>query len=131
MQLVMRYNIISSELWLTISLLPSLPPFPQLIFCREYTHAEDNNWHLDHFCCLRCDVGLGGKQYRPQEGMPYCLSCFEAEFSTLCEVRGREGGREGREGEGGRRGRKGGRRGRERKGCGRSKGGFQTLPHPL
>ena len=66
---------------------PPPPPPPQLIFCREYTHAEENNWHLDHFCCLRCDIGLGGKQYRAQGGMPYCLKCFEAEFSTMCQVR--------------------------------------------
>ena len=58
----------------------------QLILCREYTRAEDQDWHLDHFCCLRCDEELGGKQYRPQDGMPYCLPCYEIAFSNLCEV---------------------------------------------
>ena len=54
--------------------------------CREYTRAEDQDWHLDHFCCLYCDQGLGGKQYRPQNGQPYCLECFEVAFSSICEV---------------------------------------------
>ena len=54
--------------------------------CREYTRAEDQDWHLDHFCCLYCDQGLGGKQYRPQNGQPYCLECFEIAFSSMCEV---------------------------------------------
>ena len=61
--------------------------FPsQLIVCREYTRAEDQDWHLDHFCCLYCDKELGGKQYRPQNGQPYCLDCFAVAFTTVCEV---------------------------------------------
>lgn len=60
--------------------------FSQLILCEEYTRAEDHDWHLDHFCCLRCDLSLGGKQYRPQEGMPFCLNCYEIAFSAVCEV---------------------------------------------
>ena len=59
----------------------------QLILCAEYTRAEDSDWHLDHFCCLRCDRELGGEQYRPQEGMPFCLPCYEIAFATICEVR--------------------------------------------
>lgn len=58
----------------------------QLILCREYTRAEDQDWHLDHFCCLRCDQGLGGQQYRPQDGQPYCLKCYEIAFASICEV---------------------------------------------
>ncbi len=58
----------------------------KLIFCREYTRAEDSDWHLDHFCCLRCDVGLGGQQYRAQDRSPFCLSCYEDAFTTPCEV---------------------------------------------
>lgn len=57
----------------------------ELILCQEYTRAEDKDWHLDHFCCLRCDQSLGGKQYRPQEGMPFCLNCYEIAFSAVCE----------------------------------------------
>ena len=70
---------------------PTLTPHShmnhQLILCREYTRAEDQDWHINHFCCLRCDVGLGGKQYRPQDGQPFCLTCYEISFSTVCEVR--------------------------------------------
>ena len=66
------------------SLTPS--PHHQLILCREYTRAEDQDWHVNHFCCLRCDTGLGGKKYRPQDGQPFCLSCYEISFSTICEV---------------------------------------------
>eukprot|EP00116_Pleurobrachia_bachei_P009540 sb/3469802/ len=36
----------------------------QLIFAKEYTLAEDRNWHIDHFCCWECDSPLGG-QRRP------------------------------------------------------------------
>ncbi|CAI8056185.1 Prickle planar cell polarity protein 3 [Geodia barretti] len=62
----------------------------ELIVCREYTRAEDQDWHLDHFCCLYCDQGLGGKQYRPQNGQPYCLECFEVAFSSICETCGNQ-----------------------------------------
>ncbi|XP_064398428.1 testin-like isoform X2 [Halichondria panicea] len=61
----------------------------ELILCTEYTRAEDSDWHLDHFCCLRCDKELGGKQYRPQDGMPFCLSCYEISFATVCESCGK------------------------------------------
>ena len=27
-----------------------------------------------------------GKQYRAQDGMPYCLACYKTSFSTVCEV---------------------------------------------
>uniref|UniRef100_A0A8C0BET4 LIM zinc-binding domain-containing protein n=1 Tax=Buteo japonicus TaxID=224669 RepID=A0A8C0BET4_9AVES len=31
-------------------------PPPQLIFMEECIEAEGRRWHLDHFCCLECDV---------------------------------------------------------------------------
>jgi prickle len=62
----------------------------ELIVCREYTRAEGQDWHLDHFCCLRCDQELGGQQYRPQEGQPYCLNCFEVVFASVCETCGEQ-----------------------------------------
>ncbi|CAH1784829.1 unnamed protein product, partial [Owenia fusiformis] len=30
----------------------------ELIFSKEYTQAEGQNWHVKHFCCWRCDRPL-------------------------------------------------------------------------
>ena len=60
----------------------------EIIVCPEYTCAEDQNWHLNHFCCVRCDQGLAGKEYRPQDGKPHCISCYDLMFSTVCEACG-------------------------------------------
>jgi prickle len=57
----------------------------EIIFCSEYTRAEDQNWHVNHFCCHRCDNYLGGKNYMAsKEGQPYCLSCYEIKFANIC-----------------------------------------------
>ncbi|XP_062520420.1 testin-like [Corticium candelabrum] len=56
----------------------------ELIFSREYTRAEDKNWHLKHFCCWECDAQLGGQRYITHESHPYCLTCFDLRFSKLC-----------------------------------------------
>ncbi|XP_077992769.1 testin-like isoform X2 [Glandiceps talaboti] len=57
----------------------------ELIFAREYTQAEDQNWHLKHFCCFDCDVLLGGKRYVPRDNHPYCLECYEKRFAKICQ----------------------------------------------
>nr|AMQ67873.1 prickle/testin-like protein [Oscarella lobularis] len=57
----------------------------ELIFSKEYTRAEDKNWHLRHFCCFECDVQLGGKRYVSHENHPYCLDCFDRRFSKVCQ----------------------------------------------
>ena len=43
---------------------------------------------------MRCDQGLAGKEYRPQDGKPYCIACYDLAFSTVCEVSAMQGGRE-------------------------------------
>ncbi|XP_070559462.1 testin-like isoform X2 [Ptychodera flava] len=57
----------------------------ELIFAREYTQAEDQNWHLKHFCCFDCDTLLGGKRYVPRDNHPYCLECYEKRFAKICQ----------------------------------------------
>eukprot|EP00118_Oscarella_pearsei_P003858 m.16033 g.16033 ORF g.16033 m.16033 type:complete len:384 (+) comp26691_c0_seq1:207-1358(+) len=61
----------------------------ELIFSKEYTRAEDKNWHLRHFCCFECDAQLGGKRYISQESHPYCLECFDKRFSKKCQSCGK------------------------------------------
>ncbi|XP_065186930.1 testin-like [Sycon ciliatum] len=58
----------------------------ELIFTGEYTHAEDADWHIVHFCCWRCDELLGGKRYISREGHPFCLGCFDKEFGKKCNT---------------------------------------------
>nr|XP_002734641.1 PREDICTED: testin-like [Saccoglossus kowalevskii] len=58
----------------------------ELIFAREYTQAEDQNWHLKHFCCFECDTLLGGKRYVPRDNHPYCLECYEVIFAKICQA---------------------------------------------
>ena len=60
--------------------------FFQIIFCREYTRAGDQNYHLPHFCCLRCDTQLAGQSYMAKEGNPYCLTCYGQIYPISCEV---------------------------------------------
>ena len=56
----------------------------QLIFTKEYTQAEDRNWHLKHFCCFACDVPLGGQKYVARENKPYCMTCYDVLFAKTC-----------------------------------------------
>lgn len=58
----------------------------ELIFAKEYTQAEDQNWHLKHFCCLKCDTALGGKKYVGRDGKPYCMSCYDDTFAKTCQT---------------------------------------------
>ncbi|XP_071961725.1 testin-like isoform X2 [Antedon mediterranea] len=56
----------------------------ELIFAKEYTQAEDQNWHLKHFCCWECDTPLGGKRYVARDAHPYCLDCYQNTFAKTC-----------------------------------------------
>ncbi|XP_067387543.1 prickle-like protein 4 [Emydura macquarii macquarii] len=40
----------------------------QLIFTEECTEAEGRRWHMEHFCCLECDLSLGGQRCRQRAG---------------------------------------------------------------
>nr|CAI5828772.1 unnamed protein product [Callosobruchus analis] len=56
----------------------------ELIFTKEYTLAENATFHLKHFCCIECDTPLADKRYTLDEGMPYCLPCFEQSKANKC-----------------------------------------------
>uniref|UniRef100_A0A914UHU3 LIM zinc-binding domain-containing protein n=1 Tax=Plectus sambesii TaxID=2011161 RepID=A0A914UHU3_9BILA len=56
----------------------------ELIFAKEYTRAEDKDWHLNHFCCFGCDLELGGHRYMVKLDQPYCLNCYMTKFARLC-----------------------------------------------
>lgn len=58
----------------------------ELIFASSYTQAEDQNWHLKHFCCFECDDQLGGKSYVAKNSHPYCLPCHEKLFAKVCNT---------------------------------------------
>lgn len=63
--------------------------FPlQLIFMEECIEAEGRRWHLEHFCCLECDVPLRGQRYVMTSGRPCCCSCFESLFAEPCQACG-------------------------------------------
>ncbi|CAB1313471.1 unnamed protein product [Coregonus sp. 'balchen'] len=47
----------------------------ELIFSNEYTQAEDQNWHLKHFCCFNCDCVLAGETYVMENNKPVCTAC--------------------------------------------------------
>uniref|UniRef100_A0A4W5MTA0 Testin n=1 Tax=Hucho hucho TaxID=62062 RepID=A0A4W5MTA0_9TELE len=48
----------------------------ELIFSNEYTQAEDQNWHLKHFCCFDCDCVLAGETYVMENNKPVCKPCY-------------------------------------------------------
>lgn len=56
----------------------------QLIFSREYTQAEDRNWHRKHFCCYECDRDLGGLLYVARDGHPHCMECYNRLYAKKC-----------------------------------------------
>ena len=58
--------------------------FLQLIFSREYTQAEDRNWHRKHFCCYECDLDLGGLLYVARDGHPHCMQCYNRLYAKKC-----------------------------------------------
>ena len=55
----------------------------ELIFSKEYTKAENQTWHLNHFCCWKCDKTLGGTKYLIIDSKPYCLDCHNLNFSKV------------------------------------------------
>ena len=59
----------------------SLTTFSQLILAKEYTLAEEKNWHIDHFCCWECDSPLGGQRYVTRDDHPFCILCYEELFA--------------------------------------------------
>lgn len=60
----------------------------QLIFMEECIEAEGRRWHLEHFCCLECDVPLRGQRYVMKSGRPCCCGCFESLFAEPCQACG-------------------------------------------
>ncbi|XP_019369779.1 PREDICTED: prickle-like protein 4 [Gavialis gangeticus] len=60
----------------------------QLIFAAKCIEAEGRRWHVEHFCCLECDLPLGGQRYVMKSGRPCCCSCFESLYAELCQACG-------------------------------------------
>ncbi|NXJ38220.1 PRIC1 protein, partial [Ciconia maguari] len=60
----------------------------QLIFMEECVEAEGRRWHLEHFCCLECDVPLRGQRYVMKSGRPCCCGCFDSLFAEPCQACG-------------------------------------------
>lgn len=56
----------------------------ELIFSREYTQAEEQNWHRKHFCCYECDLDLGGLLYVARDGHPHCMQCYNRLYARKC-----------------------------------------------
>ncbi|XP_068015879.1 prickle-like protein 4 [Melanerpes formicivorus] len=60
----------------------------QLIFMEECIEAEGRRWHPEHFCCLECEVPLGGQRYVMRSGRPCCRACFDSLFAEPCQACG-------------------------------------------
>ncbi|KAL6265370.1 hypothetical protein P5V15_002170 [Pogonomyrmex californicus] len=56
----------------------------ELIFVREYTVAEEHNYHVKHFCCWDCDVPLAGQKYIIENDRPLCLPCYQRSYAKTC-----------------------------------------------
>ncbi|PKU30355.1 prickle-like protein 4 [Limosa lapponica baueri] len=54
----------------------------------ECIEAEGRRWHLEHFCCLECEVPLRGQRYVMKSGRPCCRGCFETLFAETCQACG-------------------------------------------
>ncbi|KAL5014191.1 hypothetical protein ScPMuIL_008461 [Solemya velum] len=60
----------------------------EMILAREYTQAENQSWHVQHFCCWYCDAALAGRRYIAKNSNPYCIACFDRIFSKMCSTCG-------------------------------------------
>ena len=78
--LTIRFFVLYNELKLVFLFLF------QLIFVREYTVAEGQNYHVKHFCCWDCDVPLAGKQYITENDRPLCLPCYQKTYAKTCNM---------------------------------------------
>ncbi|KAJ3595889.1 hypothetical protein NHX12_002301 [Muraenolepis orangiensis] len=56
----------------------------ELIFSNEYTQAENQNWHLKHFCCFDCDCVLAGETYVMEKDKPVCTPCYMINYAVRC-----------------------------------------------
>ncbi|TRZ01590.1 hypothetical protein DNTS_010155 [Danionella cerebrum] len=56
----------------------------ELIFSNEYTQAEEQNWHLKHFCCFDCDCVLAGETYVMEKEKPICKPCYMKNHAVRC-----------------------------------------------
>ncbi|VDK58221.1 unnamed protein product [Anisakis simplex] len=66
------------------SMYPRCSGCDELIFSKEYTYAEEKNWHFDHFCCFGCDKQLGGHRYMMRDEQPFCFGCYMKKFARTC-----------------------------------------------
>ncbi|CAM9963746.1 unnamed protein product [Lampetra fluviatilis] len=57
----------------------------ELIFSKEYTQAEEQNWHLKHFCCFECDCVLAGEIYVMEQDKPVCKPCYMKKYARSCQ----------------------------------------------
>lgn len=57
----------------------------QLIFSDDYLKAMNDSFHIDHFMCRHCDVNLAGQRYVLRDRKPFCIDCYEQQYSHLCE----------------------------------------------
>lgn len=60
----------------------------QLIFSNEYTQAENQNWHLKHFCCFDCDNILAGEIYVMVNDKPVCKPCYVKNHAVVRDILG-------------------------------------------
>ncbi|XP_069141549.1 testin-like [Argopecten irradians] len=71
------------------SIYPRCCSCDEIIFAREYTQAEKQTWHVQHFCCWYCDAPLAGQRYIAKNDNPYCILCFDKLYSKICVTCGK------------------------------------------
>lgn len=50
---------------------------------KEYTIAEQQTYHVRHFCCFECDKPLAGLEYVAIENQPVCLTCYQVKYGKV------------------------------------------------
>lgn len=71
--------------------IPRCKACDELIFTKEYTSADNFNYHIKHFCCFYCDRPLAGLDYTPDDtnDQPLCLDCYGRHFAKACRTCGK------------------------------------------
>jgi len=59
----------------------------ELIFVKRYTKADDQCFHVEHFCCADCEKKLADNDYLINDlnnELPTCLPCYAALYAKKC-----------------------------------------------
>lgn len=59
------------------------------IMAKDFTYAEEQCWHENHFCCVECDSNLADAEYVTVNKQPVCIPCHDKANAVPCAACGK------------------------------------------